>query len=174
MELFVPGLIILLIAGFYVFLVLPRIGPMVLAVVSLVALVLAGINHYSMFYNEYKLSTWQFTLAAYTPWVILGLALITMISSILFMFTGPASASKVMNAISTPMEAIQEAVSNSVSVMPSANSATNPLTAALNSVVSNVAGPKNNSVKINASPPAPAPAPASPVVPGLGYSASSV
>jgi hypothetical protein len=134
---------------------------MVLAVVSLLALILAGINHYSMFYNEYKLSTWQFTLAAYTPWVILGLALITMISAILFMFAGPEASAKVMNAVSTPMEAIQAAVGNSVNSMPSANSATNPLTAALNSVVTNVAGPKNNSK-------------ASPTVPGLGYSASSV
>ena len=162
MELFVPGLIILIIAGFYVFLVLPRLGPMVLAVVSLLALVLAGINHYSMFYNEYKLSTWQFTLAAYTPWVILGLALITMISAIMFMFAGSEGTAKVMNAVSTPMEAIQTAVGNSVSSMPSANSATNPLTAALNSVVSNVAGPRNNAKT------------SSPSLPGLGYSASSV
>ena len=167
MEIFVPGLIILIIAGFYVFLVLPRLGPMVLAVVSLVALLLAGINHYSMFYNEYKLSTWQYTLAAYTPWVILGFALLTMIGAIIFMFAGSGSAAKVMNAVSTPMEAIQEAVGNSVSSMPSANSATNPLTAALNTVVNNVAGPKNNSAKNTASP-------ASPAVPGLGYSASSV
>jgi len=164
MEIFVPGLIILIIAGFYVFLVLPRIGPMVLAVVSLLALILAGINHYSMFYNEYKLSTWQYTLAAYTPWVILGFALITMIAAIIFMFTGSEGASKVMNTVSTPMEAIQTAVGNSVNTMPSANSATNPLTAALNTVVANVAGPKNNSVK----------SPASPALPGLGYSASSV
>jgi len=167
MEIFVPGLIILIIAGFYVFLVLPRLGPMVLAVVSLLALILAGINHYSMFYNEYKLSTWQFTLAAYTPWVILGFALITMIAAIMFMFAGPDAASKAMNAISTPMEAIQTAVGNSVNTMPSANSATNPLTAALNSVVNNVAGPRNNRGNVSTSP-------ASPTVPGLGYSASSV
>ena len=82
------------------------------------------------------------------------------------MFAGSGSAAKVMNAVSTPMEAIQEAVGNSVSSMPSANSATNPLTAALNTVVANVAGPKNNSAK-NTSP-------ASPALPGLGYSASSV
>ena len=166
MELFVPGLIILIIAGFYVFLVLPRLGPMVLAVVSLLALVLAGINHYSMFYNEYKLSTWQYTLAAYTPWVILGFVLITMISAIIFMFTGSEGSAKVMNAISTPMEAIQTAVGNSVTTMPSANSATNPVTAALNSIVNNVAGPKNNSKPANSN--------TSPTVPGLGYSASSV
>ena len=169
MELFVPGLIILIIAGFYVFLVLPRLGPMVLAVVSLLALVLAGINHYSMFYNEYKMSTWQYTLAAYTPWVILGFALITMLAAIVFMFTGSEGASKVMNAVSTPMEAIQVAVGNSVNSMPSANSATNPLTAALNSVVNTVAGPKNNA-KSNTS----NTSNTSPSLPGLGYSASSV
>ena len=172
MEIFVPGLIILIIAGFYVFLVLPKMGPMVLAVISLVALIAAGIHHYAMFYTEYKLSTWQYGIAAYTPWVILGFALITMISAILFMFTGGSTA-KAMNSVSTPMEAIQEAVSNSVAIMPPANTATNPVTAAINTVVNNVSmmpgpgtGPaqapqKNNSAK-------------SPVVPGLGYSASSV
>jgi len=158
MEIFVPGLIIFIIAGFYVFLVLPRLGPMVLVVVSLLALFAAGVNHYYMFYNEYKLSTWQYSLAAYTPWVVLGFALITMITAILFMFMGSSGYSKPANT--TPMEAIQEAVSNSVANMPSANSATNPLTAALNSVVANVAGPRNNR--------------ASPLVPGLGYPASNV
>jgi len=166
MEIFVPGLIILIIAGFYVFLVLPKMGPMVLAVISLIALIAAGVHHYSMFYTEYKLSTWQYSLAAYTPWVILGFALITMISAILFMFTG-GSAAKAMNAVSTPMEAIQEAVTNSVNAMPPANTATNPVTAAINTVVNNVsmiqapAPQKTNNAK-------------SPVVPGLGYSASSV
>ncbi len=160
-----PGLIILIIAGFYVFLVLPRLGPMVLAVVSLIALILAGVNHYSMFYNEYKLSTWQTSLATYTPWVILGLALIVMITSIIFMFAGPNSPAKVANTVPTPMETIQNAVSNSVSTMPPASSATNPITAAINTAVANVV--KNNSIKSNVNH-------TSPKVPGLGYSASSV
>ena len=168
MEIFLPGLIILIIAGFYVFLVLPRLGPMVLAVVSLIALILAGINHYSMFYNEYKLSTWQTSLATYTPWVILGLALVTMITSIIFMFSGSSGPAKAANAVPTPMETIQNAVSNSFNAMPPANSATNPLTAAINTVVANVL--KNNSTKSNVYPTFTT----SPKVPGLGYSASSV
>jgi hypothetical protein len=159
MELFVPGLIILIIAGFYVFLVLPRMGPMVLVCVSLFALIAAGINHYSMFYSEYALSTWQYTLAAYTPWVILGLALITMIGVILFMFTGGAAA-KALNAVPTPMEALQQSVNNSVTTMPSANTATNPVTAALNTFVTNASNTAKNT--------------RSPAVPGLGYPASSV
>ncbi len=163
-----PGLIILIIAGFYVFLVLPRLGPMVLAVVSLIALILAGVNHYSMFYNEYKLSTWQTSLATYTPWVILGLALVVMITSILFMFAGSSGPAKVANAVPTPMETIQNAVSNSVSTMPPASSATNPITAAINTVVANVV--KNNNTRSNAYPTFPT----SPKVPGLGYPASSV
>lgn len=161
MELFVPGLIILIIGALYVFLVLPRMGPMVLVCVSLFALIAAGINHYSMFYSEYMLSTWQYGLAAYTPWVILGFALITMIGAIIFMFTGSASNTKALNAISTPMEALQQSVANSVTAMPSANTATNPVTAALNSLVANATGAPKNNIK-------------SPALPGLGYSASSV
>lgn len=149
-----PGLIILIIAGFYVFLVLPRMGPMVLGVISLIALIAAGVHHYAMFYTEYKLSTWQYALAAYTPWVVLGFALIAMISAILFMFSSPETKAKVMNTVSTPMEAIQEAVGNSYAAMPSASSATNLVTSSINTAM------RNNTK--------------SPSLPGLGYSASSV
>lgn len=159
MELFVPGLIILIIAAFYVFLVLPRMGPIVLVCVSIFALLAAGINHYSMFYSEYALSTWQYGLASYAPWVILGLALITMVGAILFMFTGGAAA-KAFNAVPTPMEALQQSVNNSVTTMPSANSATNPVTAAINTFVTNASNTAKNTK--------------SPAVPGLGYPASSV
>jgi hypothetical protein len=81
-----------------------------------------------------------------------------MVGTILFMFSGAAS-TKALNAVSTPMEAIQQSVANSVTTMPAANSATNPVTAALNTLVNNVTGSKNTK---------------SPVVPGLGYPASSV
>ena len=132
-----PGLIILLISAFFVFLVLPRMGPMVLAIASLIALIAAGVNHYSQFYSEYKLSTWQTGLAAYAPWVTLGFALITMISSILYSVSSPETKAKVANAVTTPMELIQNKVANSASIMPSAESATNPITAAINSVIAN-------------------------------------
>ena len=174
MELFVPGLIILVLMAFFVFLILPRMGAMVLAIVCLIALIAAGINHYTMFYSEYSLSTWQYGLAAYTPWIVLGVSFVFIISAIMFMIGSPETKSKMMNAVSTPMEAIQEAVANSAAAMPSAASATNAVTATL-----------NRAINSNVSAPAPAPASAfgnankknnakSPNIPGLGFKASDV
>lgn len=171
-----PGLIIIVLLAFFIFLVLPRMGAMVLAIVCLIALIAAGINHYSMFYSEYSLSTWQYGLAAYTPWVVLGVSFVFIISAIMFMFGSPETKAQIMNAAATPMETIQEAVANSAAVMPSASSATNVVTATLNRAInSNVssssgagAAPtsvfgnaKKNNVK-------------SPNLPGLGFKASNV
>jgi len=179
MELFLPSLIILVLLAFFIFLVLPRTGPMVLAVVCLIALIAAGINHFSMFYSEYTLSTWQYSLAAYTPWIVLGLSFVFIISALMFMFSG-GNVKGAMNAVSTPMESIQEAVANSAAAMPSAASATNVVTATLNRAMNGASGNsasgnsasapgagfgfgnnKKNNVK-------------SPVITGLGFPASDV
>jgi len=85
-----------------------------------------------------------------------------------------------MNAVSTPMESIQEAVANSAAAMPSAASATNVVTATLNRAMNGASGNsasgnsasapgagfgfgnnKKNNVK-------------SPVITGLGFPASDV
>jgi len=175
MELFVPGLIIIVLLAFFIFLVLPRMGSLVLAVVCLIALIAAGVNHYSMFSSEYSLSTWQYGLAAYTPWVVLGVSFVFIISALMFMVGSPETKAQMMNAATTPMEAIQEAVANSAAAMPSAASATNAVTATL-----------NRAINANVSAPAPAAAPAatfntnkknnakSPTIPGLGFKASNV
>jgi len=155
MELFIPGLILLVVSAFFVFMILPRIGPAVLVGVALFAIFAAGIHHYSMFSSEYRLSTWQYGLAAYTPFVILGLAFIIILGTLTYIFGGSEVRSSMRAAIPTPMAAAQESVFSSYSNMPSAASATNPVTSAINSLI-----PKSN----NKSPP----------INGLGYSASSV
>jgi hypothetical protein len=126
-----------------------------------------------MFYSEYSLSTWQYGLAAYTPWVVLAVSFVFIISAIMFMFGSPESKATLMNAVSTPMEAIQEAVANSAAAMPSAASATNSVTATLNRVINtNVsavgapAPPAATNVKKNNT--------KSPNIPGLGFAASEV
>jgi hypothetical protein len=177
MELFVPGLIVLLVSAFFIFLILPRMGSMVLAIASLLALIAVGVHHYSQFYTEYRLSTWQNALAAYAPWVTLGFALIAMISSIIFFVSGEETRGKIANAVSTPMEAIQDKVAEAAAVMPSAASATNAVTAGINNIIKNAtttnasapaqpqaqpnAARRNNTVK-------------SPNIPGAGFSASGL
>ena len=177
MELFVPGLIVLLVSAFFIFLILPRMGSMVLAIASLLALIAVGVHHYSQFYTEYRLSTWQNSLTAYAPWVTLGFALIVMVSSIIFFVSGEETRGKIANAVSTPMEAIQDKVAEAAAVMPSAASATNAVTAGINNIIKNAtttnasapaqpqaqpnAARRNNTVK-------------SPNIPGAGFSASGL
>jgi ABC-type transport system involved in multi-copper enzyme maturation permease subunit len=175
MELFLPSLIIILLVAFFIFMVLPRIGPMILAVVALVALIAAGFHHYSLFASEYTLSTWQYGLAAYTPWIVLGFAFVFIISAVMFIMGGPEAKAAMLNSVSTPMETIQESIANSTANMPSAASATNVVTATLNRAINSVPG---NSAPANAAPNANR-ANANrnkktPNIPGLGFAASQV
>lgn len=144
MELFLPGLVTLLLAGFFVFLVLPRFGTTVLVITSLVALILAGIHHYSMFSSEYRLSTWQVGLAGYAPWIVVILAIFFIIGAMQYLFTGGASPS--------PAETITKNLTASFNAMTT-NRPTNGITGAINSALT---GRPNNS----------------PLIPGLGFSGS--
>jgi hypothetical protein len=147
-------------------------GPMVLAIVSIGALLAAGIHHYNMFHSEYALSTWQYGLAAYAPWAVLILAFIFILAALSYVFGGGMSA--VANAVSTPMEAIQNAVTNSANVMPPANTATNPITAAINTGLNALVGntsTTNGNKPLNANKPANKP---SPLLPGLNFPASQI
>jgi len=149
---------------------------MVLAIASLAALIAVGIHHYSQFYTEYRLSTWQNSLTAYAPWVTLGFALIVMVSSIIFFVSGEETRGKIANAVSTPMETIQDKVAEAAAIMPSAATATNSVTAGINNIIKNVTttngsaqqeqkqqpnARRNNTVK-------------SPNIPGAGFSASGL
>ncbi len=139
MELFLPSLFVVVIAALLAFVVIPRMGSLILAITSLIALVLAGIHHYNLFYAEYQLSTWQNGIGANAPFFILGLALLFIVGAVYYMFTG-GSLAEVKNMLPnvSPLEEIQNAVQNSVSNMPAANTATNPITEAINTGLKNV------------------------------------
>jgi predicted PurR-regulated permease PerM len=126
MEFFLPGLIALLIAALIVFLVLPRLGAPVLAVLAIVLLVYGVSNHMAIFYHEYRYSTWQEFLKFYAPFVMIaGLILaILFFMGYLFGTRGssalPASnlpSNTVANIVNNTVEAVNntvEAVNNSV------------------------------------------------------------
>jgi hypothetical protein len=145
MELFLPSLFVVVIAALLAFLVIPRMGSLILAITSLIALVLAGVHHYNLFYAEYQLSTWQNGIGANAPFFILGLALLFIIGAVYYMFTGSSLAAvKNMLPNTSPIEEIQNAVQNSVENMPPANTATNAATAAINNGLKNMMGALNN------------------------------
>ena len=48
MELFLPSLFVVVIAALLAFVIIPRMGSMILAITSLIALILAGYHHYNL------------------------------------------------------------------------------------------------------------------------------
>lgn len=86
MELFLPSLAALLIAGLIVFLVLPRLGAPILAVLSIVLLVYGVYSHYTLFSSEYRYSTWQEQLKFYAPFIIIGALILSILGYMGFLF----------------------------------------------------------------------------------------
>ena len=158
MELFLPGVIVVLLAAFFIFLIIPRFGTTILVGASVFALCIAVYNHTTMFGAEYRLSTWQMGMAASAPWILIFLALLFVIGALQYMFSGSSNGPSIADQISN-------SINTSVSNMPSAKSATNPLTSLVNTAIEStksVLSPTNTSRN------------KSPIIPGLGYKSSNV
>jgi len=59
MELYLPSVMIVVLAGLLVFAVLPRLSPLILVVIVSLILAVAGYHHANLFSEEYAISTWQ-------------------------------------------------------------------------------------------------------------------
>jgi hypothetical protein len=134
MELFLPGIIIILLSAFFIFMILPRMGSTILLITSILALFIVGYNHYKMFYDEYRLSTWQQGISSYAPWLVVFLSFIFLAVAIQHIYSGPANYFSPSTEPSI-MEKISDSVSDSIKIMPSANTATNVVTAAVNNAI---------------------------------------
>lgn len=86
MEFFLPGFAALLIAALLVFLVLPRLGAPVLAVLALLLLGFGVYNHYQLFATEYRYSTWQSHLSTYAPFFMVGALILSILFYMGFLF----------------------------------------------------------------------------------------
>lgn len=93
MELFLPSILILLLAGILIFAVFPNMPPVFLAVIAVGILIAAGYHHHILFKEEYARSTWQDSVyVAATPFFV-AVLVIFMIGYLLnFMGGGKAGA----------------------------------------------------------------------------------
>ena len=148
MELFLPGLLVLIISAIFIFMILPRMGTVVLAIVCALSLLGVLIHHYSMFSSEYRLSTWQNSMSTYAPFIFIGVSIAIVMAVAVSLFTGDS----VVETIKAPIQTLQSGITASLNAMPAASTATNSVTSALNSVI------KNNKS----------------LIPTLGYRASNV
>ena len=157
MEIFLPGILVLLISAIFAFMILPRMGTPLLVGVCIVTVIAVLAHHYAMFGSEYRLSTWQNSLSAYTPFIVVGLAVVIVGGVVISLFTGKST----VEVMQSPMETLQSGISASMNAMPSAASATNALTSAINTTInSTINATKNNKNKS--------------LIPALGYRASNV
>lgn len=136
MELFLPSVIVLLLAAAVVFFLLPKFGPATLAIVSAILLALGLYQHYKTFGTEYRFSTWQY--AAFSPYfLIVGLLVLL---GIFFLYTLPVgSVASALPNVEVP----------TVGNMPPANTSTNVLTGAINSTLNTAANALNGNNKNN-------------------------
>jgi hypothetical protein len=124
MELFIPSVLLVLLAAAVVFVVLPRLGPTVLAVAAMGLLAYGVYNHMKTFGNEYRLSTWQLDYMAFVPYLLVGLVLFIITFYLLSMSPfGGASTAPPVPEVPTVAE------------MPPANTATNAVTAGVNNAL---------------------------------------
>lgn len=124
MELFIPSVLLLLLAAAVVFFVLPRFGAPTLAIISVALLVYGIYQHMNAFGSEYRLSTWQLGLVSYAPYIMVG-GLLVVIAFYLISISPLGAGSTAPNMPEMP----------TVNEMPNANSATNMLTAGVNNAL---------------------------------------
>lgn len=144
MEIFLPSLLIILLAAVVVFTVLPRMGPIVLTTLSIVLLLFGVGHHYKMFYDEYRLATWYKSASFLAPALVLGVTLFFILGFILSFFginvpvpSAPAipSVADITNAATSAVNTVKNTVATTV------GNAT--------STVSNVTRNLNNSLRFN-------------------------
>ena len=134
MEFFLPSILFLLISAAIVFFVIPRFGPLVLAVVSLVLLTIGMYNHYTLFQNEYKASTWQLGLVAFAPYIMIGVVIVMIILYLTYLLPSGANSS------------VPNVKANTIN-LPPPETATNVITEGVNNAI-RAAAPVAN-IKVN-------------------------
>lgn len=153
MEIFLPSILIVLLAGVVVFTILPRFGPLVLTVVAIILLMFGVYHHYHLFYDEYRLSTWQTTSTFLAPALVLGVALFFILGYILSFFGSGIPVPKVADVVPDVGEAVSNIVNTATETVSNVvNSANNVMSNVVNNTVdmaNNVNRGFNNALRYN-------------------------
>ena len=85
MELFIPSLLILVLAAGIVFAIMPKLSPYVLGIVALI-LVVGVYQHYTMFPYEYQTSMVSAMLQQYSGFILIGAMIFGLLVLMLWVF----------------------------------------------------------------------------------------
>ena len=122
MQLFLPSILISILAILVIIFLIQRFSPLIIVILAAVLLYVGTTQHLSMFWDEYKQSTWIEGLKLFAPGVMIGAIVIFVLYGILSFFGG--------GSVPIPSMPTLE--------LPSANTATNPVTAAINTAMNTV------------------------------------
>jgi large-conductance mechanosensitive channel len=118
MQLYIPSIFAVLLAIIVIIGIIPRMSPIIIVSLSIIALVYTANNHYKMFKEEYASISIGNALTAISPFLIVGAVLFFILGYLLYL----------INRNNTPsLPAVEPA--------PSSQSATNPLTYAVSNVL---------------------------------------
>jgi ABC-type multidrug transport system fused ATPase/permease subunit len=135
MEFFIPGLLIFIVSILVTWMIAPRITPMIGAILAIVFLTYGVYDHYKMFADEYRLSTWHEGLRLYAPAIMILAIILFLIFGVLTFFTSGSVPVPSLPAIN----------------MPSANTATNAVVNAFNNVANSISDVTNSLIENNGS-----------------------
>ena len=122
MQLFLPSILISILAILVVILLIPKFSPLIIVIIAAILLYVATTQHLNMFWDEYRQSTWQESLKLFAPGIMIAAVVIFVLYGILSFF-------------STGVVPIPSLPSIE---LPNASTATNPVTAAINTAMNTV------------------------------------
>lgn len=128
MDFFLPGLLIFIVSLLVTAFIAPRITPFVGAILAIVFLTYGVYDHYKMFADEYRLSTWHEGLRLYAPAVMILAMILFIIFGMLAFFTSGT----------IPIPSLPNIN------MPSPNTATNAVMNAFNNATTSLTNMANN------------------------------
>jgi len=88
MDFLVPSLFILLLAGFMVKFLVPRVSLFTIFIISVVLLLFTIYSHYKTFGYEYTTNSWRDSIKVYAPTILIVVIVIGTIVSFANLFTG--------------------------------------------------------------------------------------
>jgi len=144
MELFIPSILLFLLAIGVSFIISPRMTPLVVAILSIFLLTYGVHSHYKIFKAEYRLSTWQDSLKIYAPALMIAAICIFIIYSILSIFSkGSVPVPIVPNINTAPAETATNKVTETI------NQATKSLGNIMNNFKNTIKGNNTNNRDTN-------------------------
>jgi len=126
MEVFIPSLILFLTAAIISVAVFPRLTPMILSIIAILALVAATYNHYSLFGKEYQFMSLTSSAGVAIPYLLVGAVIVGILGYLIFligagrkmMMTAPSSSIPPPETSTNPLT---ESIGNGLSALGLAN-----------------------------------------------------